>query len=192
MIIKFAVGALIYGALSSATALAQQAKIDVNRTGQVVDSAAGKASGGEEAILPQVATTQQRATFGAITLTVLVDESFCANLAQQCFSIAAAGNTNRNPARLAIQVLSDGTPVSGLTDADFTIFNPFVPAGGPVVGKLSCPACFPGFGARGIYTLFVNPLNPDFNWKSGSYFVQVLVKLGTETHLAAAEIEIPF
>ena len=104
--------------------------------------------------------------------------------------------SNHNLVRLGIQVLRlRGKPVAGLSESAFVIISDFVPAGGSTVVKASCTDCFKEAGSnKGAYTIFVNPSSG--NWKSGSYFVQVQVTVptpnGTRSHLALAQIDIPF
>jgi hypothetical protein len=177
-------GALLAAvALLGGSALAGQTSSDLSDTGQVGASAAARSSAALDA-----------ASFGNLGLTVLVDESYCATGGVQCSGSghtgAAAGPTNHNPVRLGIQVLRGGTPLNGLSSGRFTTSNTFVPAGGPSVARVVCASCFQA-GANGVYTIFVHPA-PAVNWKSGSYFVQVRVNLGTTQLRALVEIEIPF
>jgi hypothetical protein len=84
-------------------------------------------------------------------LTVKVDQSYCATGGVQCtttgHSAAAAGASNHNPVRFGIQILdADGHPVDGLASTALTVFNPFVPAGGPAVTRLDCSDCFQAAG----------------------------------------------
>lgn len=183
--IGLALGAILAVAvLWGGSALAGQARVDSARTG-LVGGSTGAAS--SQAVLGGT-------TFGNLSLTVVVDESYCATGGVQCggggHTVAAAGPTNHNPVRLGIQVLRGGTPVLGASSGRFTTANPFVPAGGPGVTRVVCGTCFQ-MGGNGLYTIFVHPA-PAGNWKSGSYFVQVRVNLGATQLRALAEIEIPF
>ena len=141
-----------------------------------------------------VAVNTSSATFGSLALSVQVDQTYCGSGGVQCtgpgLSTVIPAATNRNPVRFVLQVLNGTTPVNGLTDADINIINPFVPAGGTSVTQLSCGTCFQPAG-NGLYAIFINPAGVA-NWKSGSYHVQVQVKVGARTHRALAQIEIPF
>lgn len=173
-------------------------QIDLNQTGQIVEETADSLS---SATMRKESVTQasSSATFGSLALTVQVDQTYCGTGGVQCtgtgHTAAAAGPTNHNPVRLGIQVLRGGSPVGGLPSGDFTVSNPFVPAGGPGVTRVECPTCFqtaPG----GLYTIFVHPAPASVNWKSGSYFVQVQVRVPfgffSVTQHALAQIDIPF
>jgi hypothetical protein len=194
----------VFGGFS---ALAQQPRADAGATGQAAQPAQNESKISAQAEI--LKTSIQPATSGPETildplfpfpsadqvkLSVRVDNTYCATFGVQCsgpgLSFAAAANTNRNPVRLGVQVLNDGAPVTTLTDADINIINPFVPAGGTSVTQLSCATCFQNSGA-GIYTIFVQPANSAL-WKSGSYFAQVQVKVGSDIHRALVQIEIPF
>lgn len=145
-----------------------------------------------------VAGASSPSSFGPVSLTVHVDETYCATGGVQCgadgHSFAAAGPDNHNPIRLGIQVLAGRKPVNGLAAGDFTFSNPFVPAGGGAISVYDCGSCFQT-GGSGMYTLFVHR-GPSGNWKSGSYFAQLKVKVptasGSTTNRALVEIEIPF
>ena len=134
------------------------------------------------------------ATFGSLTLTVQVDPKYCGTGGVQCtgpgLSTTFPADNNRNPVRLGLQVLQGTTPVNTLTDADVSVLNSFVPAGGSAVNQIACGACFQNAG-NGMYAIFVAP-GAGQTWKPGSYFVQVRVQIGTRTHRALAQIEIPF
>jgi hypothetical protein len=71
-----------------------------------------------------------------------------------------------------------------------SVLNPFVPAGGAGAVQSTCEDCFQNAG-NGMYAIFVSP-SGTASWKSGSYFVQVRVKVGARSHHALAQIEIPF
>jgi hypothetical protein len=195
---------MVFGGLA---AFAQQPKADTSGAGQVPQAAQDDSKSSIKTELPKVsmqaAVTVPDAildplipllVLDPVRLSVKVDNTYCATFGVQCsgpgLSFAAAANNNRNPVRLGVQVLNNGAAVTNLTDADINIINPFVPAGGTSVTQLSCPACFQNSGA-GIYTIFVQPANSAF-WKSGSYFAQVQVKIGSAIHRAMVEIEIPF
>lgn len=181
--------------LQGTTAFAQQEKTDTGNTGQVAAAESAvvtKADFSKESSPEAALANLSSATFGPLSLTVQVDQSYCASGGVQCLTPGVAAlNTNRNPVRLGLQVLRGSTPVTTLTNADISLINPFVPAGGAAVGKLACGNCFQNAG-NGLYALFVNPANAAFNWKSGSYFVQVTVQDGPRTYRALAQIEIPF
>ena len=134
------------------------------------------------------------ATFGSLTLTVQVDPKYCGTGGVQCtgpgLSTTFPADNNRNPVRLGLQVLQATTPVANLTDADINVINSFVPAGGSAVNQIACASCFQNAG-NGMYAIFVAP-GAGQTWKPGSYFVQVQVRVGVETHRALAQIEIPF
>ena len=137
---------------------------------------------------------------GPFDLTVKVDNTYCATGGIQCTTTGhtaqEAGPTNHNPVRLGLQILDPlGNPIDGLPSDAISVFNPFVPAGGPSVTRLDCPSCF-GAAGQGLYTIFVHPAPVNFNWKSGSYFVQTQVTVktieGPRVVRALSEIEIPF
>ena len=135
------------------------------------------------------------ATFGSLTLTVQVDPKYCATGGVQCIGAGMAPGTspadnNRTPVRFGLQVLRGGLPVNNLTDAEVSVINSFVPAGGAAVSQLACGSCFQNAG-NGMYAIFVNPA-VNQTWKPGSYFVQVVVQNGTRTERALAQIEVPF
>jgi hypothetical protein len=195
------------GVFGGFAAFAQQPKADAAGTGQIAQPAPGESKSSARA--ENSKDSAQPSTFGPDTildslfpfpaanqvkLSVKVDNTYCATFGVQCsgpgLSFAAAANNNRNPVRLGIQVLNNGAPVTNLTDAEVNILNPFVPAGGTAITQLSCGSCFQNSGA-GVYTIFVNPANSAL-WKSGSYFAQVQVKVGSEVQRALLEIEIPF
>jgi hypothetical protein len=195
------------GVFGGSSAFAQQPKVDTVGNGQIaqpapVDSkssaraenqkdSAQPAAFGPDTILDSLFPFP---TANRVKLSAKIDNTYCATFGVQCsgpgLSFAAAANNNRNPVRLGVQVLNDGAPITNLTDADVNIINPFVPAGGTAVTQLSCGSCFQNSGT-GIYTIFVNPANGAL-WKSGSYFAQVQVKVGSDIHRALIEIEIPF
>ena len=120
-------------------------------------------------------------------ITVHVDQTACATVAVQCPAFAAAGPTNRNPIRLGIQ-LAPG--VAGIPSSSFGIFNPFVPAGGTAVVRRTCASCFQD-GGSGMYAMWIEPGGVG-NWKSGSYFVQVQLTVGTAVLRPMVQLEIPF
>ena len=182
------------------TALAQETKTDAGSTGKVAAAKASDESARVELFdfndnaEAALSSAPGAATFGSLTLTVQVDHTYCGTGGVQCtgpgLSTVAAANNNRNPVRLGIQVLNGTTPVNTLTDADINIVNSFVPAGGTALVQLACATCFQNAG-NGTYAIFIHPANNAL-WKSGSYFVQVQVKIGARTHRALAQIEIPF
>ena len=180
--------------LMAGTALAQ----DAGATGQAASPALPTVKivgiSAEPGLDASVAANAASATFGSLSLTVQIDNSYCATGGVQCtgpgLSTVAPAHTNRNPVRLGLQVLDGGAPVTNLTDAEINVLNSFVPAGGTAINQLACPTCFQNAG-NGMYAIFLHPVNNAF-WKSGSYFVQVQVKVGTRTHRALAQIEIPF
>ncbi len=163
-------------------------------------SFAAKAPGGDSQNTGQAATeaTTQGAnaesgtTFGNLTITANTDEKYCLSGGVQCtttgHTAAAVANTNHNPARIVFQVLSGTTPVTGLTSAAFTIFNPFVPAGGSSAVLLACASCFQSVGS-GMYAIFVHPSSS--NWKSGTYHIQLRVQVGATGNKALARIDVP-
>jgi hypothetical protein len=176
-------------------AFAQESKPDTTATGQVAQPSIKILAVETDAdVETSIATNAASATFGSLSLTVQVDQTYCATGGVQCtgpgLSTVAPADNNRNPVRLGLQVLRGTTPVNTLTDADVTVVNSFVPAGGSAVGQLSCPTCFQNAG-NGMYAIFVNP-SVGFTWKPGSYFVQIQVRVGARTHRALAQIEIPF
>jgi hypothetical protein len=182
---------VIFGAMAlvfGATAYAQQPKTDANSTGQVTQPSANDVSTSADPLpltLP----------FNSVNLSVKVDRGYCATGGVQCsgpgLSFAAAADTNRNPIRLGLQVVnSNGSPVANLTDAEIAVVNPFVPAGGTAITQFSCASCFQNAG-NGQYAIFVSPAN-SANWKSGSYFAQVQVKIGSNTYRELVQVSIPF
>lgn len=179
-------------------AIAQETKSDVGNTGQVghPERPSVKIVAVESDAKVDTAISQNggSVTFGSLTLTVQVDNTVCATGSVQCsgpgLSHTLPANTNRNPVRLGIQVLNGTTPETTLTDANINVVTSFVPAGGSLLAKLSCPNCFQNAG-NGVYAIYVNPFST-FNWKSGSYFIQIQVTTGVITHRALAQIEIPF
>jgi hypothetical protein len=176
-------------------AFAQESKRDTGGTGHVGQPTIKILAVETDAdVLAEIAPDAASATFGSLALTVQVDHKYCATGGVQCtgpgLSTVAPADNNRNPVRLGLQVLNGTTPVNTLTDANVSVVNSFVPAGGSAVGQLSCPACFQNAG-NGMYAIFVNP-SVGFTWKPGSYFVQIQVTVGTRTHRALAQIEIPF
>jgi hypothetical protein len=183
-----------FGLLAAVT-FAQEPKADRTGTGQIshpdIRILALETSADVDMAISANAAS---ATFGSLTLTVQVDTKYCATGGVQCtgpgLTTVAPADNNRNPVRLGLQVLQGTTPVSNLTDAEVTVLNSFVPAGGAAVSQLSCGACFQNAG-NGMYAIFVNP-GVGQTWKPGSYFVQIQVKVGVETHRALAQIEIPF
>lgn len=133
--------------------------------------------------------------FAIPNVTVRVDHEYCATGGVQCSGTGltpgvAVANTNRNPVRVAIQVMEAGAPVTTVTDPSITIVSPLFPAGGSAVMKYACTSCFLNVG-NGIYTIFLNPIGTG-NWKSGSYFVQVLVTTASGTARELIRIDIPF
>ena len=179
-------------------AFAQETKSDTGATGHIAQSQQPTikilAVATDADVQTAIAADAASATFGSLALTVQVDHKYCATGGVQCtgpgLSTVAPADNNRNPVRLGLQVLSGTTPVNTLTDADISVVNSFVPAGGSAVGQLACANCFQNAG-NGMYAIFVNP-SLGFTWKPGSYFVQIQVKVGTRTHRALAQIEIPF
>jgi hypothetical protein len=126
-----------------------------------------------------------------LTVSVVVDGSYCATDGAQCFSADAPSPSNRNPVRLGIQVTDDaGMPVMGLPSSAFRTHNNFVPAYASSIARNPCSNCFQR-GLQGLYTIFVNP-DESRTWHSGSYFVQVEVSDGPLSGRALAAIEIPF
>ncbi len=196
--VLFGAAALMFGF----TANAQQPKTDANSTGQVTQPSAIEVStkadlareAETKATTPSIDPFPLILPLNSVKLSVKVDRTYCATGGVQCsgpgLSFAAAADTNRNPIRLGIQVLNNGAPVAGLTDADITVINPFVPAGGTAITQFSCASCFQN-GGNGLYAIFVNPAGVA-NWKSGSYFAQVQVKVGLSTYRELVQISIPF
>lgn len=174
-------------AVFAAALFAQQ---DYDNAGAIESQPAATAS--------KYAASAGNAAFGTsfLTTTVELDREYCATGGIQCSGTGltpgvAAGKTNRNPVRIGLQVLDSGAPVTTLTDADITVINPFVPAGGASAGKLSCGSCFQN-GGNGLYAIFVNPAVSGFNWKPGAYFVQILVTTGASTSRTLVKVDIPF
>jgi hypothetical protein len=176
--------------LCSGNSFAQQKKVDASQSGQIPAAPSTTPSATDAdliVILPQQLDPP----------SLQVDQTYCATGGIQCVgaghTFEAAGPGNHNPVRIGIQVQQGGMPVDGLASTDFTVLNPFVPAGGPGVTKLACASCFQAAG-QGLYTLFVHPAAVGVNWKSGSYFVQIQVRLlsGTRTIRGLTKIEIPF
>ncbi|MFN0086857.1 MAG: hypothetical protein ACKVX9_15810 [Blastocatellia bacterium] len=171
---------------------------DENGAGQVAQSGQPTIRiigvGSDADVETAISANAASATFGSLTLTVQVDHKYCATGGVQCtgpgLSTTAPANNNRNPVRIGIQVLQGAATVNNLTDADINVVNSFVPAGGTAVNQLGCPTCFQNAG-NGTYAIFLNPVNNAL-WKSGSYFVQVQVRIGNRIHRALAQIEIPF
>jgi hypothetical protein len=171
------------------TALAQE-KRDTHNAGQAANQIEA-----DEQIQNPLLLSVGSATFGSLSLTVQVDPKYCATGGVQCIGAGMApgtspADTNRTPVRLGLQVLRGGQPVNNLTDADVSVINSFVPAGGAAVSQLACANCFQNAG-NGMYAIFVNP-GVNLTWKPGSYFVQVVVQNGQRTERALAQIEVPF
>jgi hypothetical protein len=194
-LLKLGLMGMISAMTLAGAAFAQEIKVDGGATGKIESS---------ERIPIKItpleiaeADTQASvgsATFGSLTLTVQVDPKYCGTGGVQCtgpgLSTTFPADNNRNPVRLGLQVLQGTTPVTTLTDLDINVLNNFVPAGGSAVNQIACGACFQNAG-NGMYAIFVAP-GVGQTWKPGSYFVQVQVKVGVETHRALAQIEIPF
>lgn len=196
--IKRVAGPVISAAiLIAGSALAGLTDTDYDKNGLVAESS------GAGALFATSTFASSPSSFGPVDLTVHVDETACATGAIQCaeggHTFEAAGRTNHNPVRLGIQVLAGRKPVNGLRSDAFSVFNRFVPAGGGGVDRDNCTQCFQSV-ENGLYALFVHPLPSVGNWVSGSYFVQVIVKVpvtngttnSTRTERALLEIEIPF
>jgi hypothetical protein len=185
---------------------AQQPKIDLTGAGHVAQPSTDDAATKSDLIRVSATNAPAAAAqladplplilpFGSPEVSVRVDRTYCATGGVQCsgpgLTFAAAANNNRNPIRLGIQVVnSNGSPVTNLTDAEINFINPFVPAGGTAIVQFSCGNCFQNAG-NGLYAIFVNPAN-NANWKSGSYFAQVQVKVGSNTYRELVQISIPF
>ena len=141
-----------------------------------------------------------------IQVNVVVDETACATGAVQCSTdghtvLEAPGPTNHNPVAVGIQVIDKhGNPIDGLGSESFIAHAQFIPAGGPGLSRLFCSQCFlsgtrPGGLPSGMYLIFVHPVL-DHNWKSGVYYLEILVSAPTPTGIikqpALAKISIPF
>lgn len=139
-----------------------------------------------------------------LELSVLVDEAVCASVPIQCgdgttgHSFNAASSSNHNPVRIAALVTLNGSPVTGLSAADFSFSNPFVPAGGP--GAVLCPLGGTGCAAPGslfqasgpMYQMYLHPFPVGSNWKAGAYFARLAVNDGMgHTSEALVKITIP-
>lgn len=192
----------LFGILSAASlctgVLAQEVKQDVSGAGQVAVEAKPTIKllrvESDASAPASISADLASATFGSLSLTVQVDSLYCRTGGVQCtgagLTTVAPADNNRNPVRLGLQVLDGLTPVTTLTDADVSVINSFVPAGGAAVSQLACASCFQNAG-NGMYAIFVNPAAGQ-TWKPGSYFVQIVVVVGARTHRALAQIEIPF
>lgn len=137
-----------------------------------------------------------------IQVNVIVDETECATGAVQCtgtgHTAAAAGSANHNPVAVGIQVIDKhGNPIDGLGTTNFSANSQFIPAGGPGVSRLDCPQCFAaGSAPSGLYLVWVHPSPSGVNWKSGTYYLEIMVAVSTPAGIlrqpALAKIEIPF
>lgn len=97
-------------------------------------------------------------------------------------SIAAPGN--RQPNYIVVSVTAnDGTPVTGLTAANFRVDPMIVGAGGALVNITGVNAGrLPGF-----YHVNVVPINAE-TWKSGVYIFAVAVERGADHGQALATV----
>ncbi len=170
---------LLFALLASGSLLAEsssQSNIDENNNG----------------FLAQEQDITSSSSFGPLRVTVQLDQTYCASGGVQCgqtgSSYAVAANGNNALVRLSVQVGGIGSGCGGLTQSDFTISTPGVPAGGTSLVIASCPSCF-NAGSNGMYTLFVKPFG-GYNWKSGSYFVQLRVNYDSTTYHVLNQIAI--
>lgn len=139
-------------------------------------------------------------TADPILINVMADREYCATWARQCGETGhtpyPANQDNHNPVRLTVEVTRaiDGSQVTGLTEDNFTIYNPFVPAGTSAVDVLECSGCFQDGGplGPGVYTLLVHPAVEGFNWKPGRYDLLVNVHTGESENSELVQIPISF
>jgi hypothetical protein len=130
---------------------------------------------------------------GPTQIMVAVDNDICRTIAVQCGGqFVAPANGNTTPVAIRLQVLDGGTgnPIPGIPDANISVSTKFVPAGGANVQERVCAACFQAV-VGGVYGFFVEPIAGQ-TWKSGTYYIQVIVLNGGFRARALTEIKIPF
>lgn len=140
-----------------------------------------------------------------LEISVAVAERVCSSGAIQCgnggtgHTFADASSTNHNLIAIRALVTLNGSPVAGLTAADFSFSNQFVPAGGPAAAL--CPGGGAGCAAPGdhfqeaasppvgLYGMYAHPVpGGGFNWKAGTYFATLAVDDGMG-HTASALVD---